>query len=123
MIMNITKTLCKYLDSNNTGYVTIGDIIGNLFMLVTTLSIILLLLYCIFRGIIDLTSIALGTFNESILTSFETFSGAIGILIIILSAIIVTIVVGVSILNIKVVKCEIDTIENDDNFKEWERTE
>lgn len=103
--MSINKTLCKYFDDKNKGYVTIGDIGGRIAYIVMTLCAAIAVFISICIGVwlmIQEKILHVDTNSKFIVT----FVGTLGLLF--LAAILAT--AGLAIIhkvsNIKVVPCE-----------------
>ena len=112
--MNINKTLCKCFDRDKKGYVTVGDIMYCIFIFSAAMVLVLGLLYCIYRGILDIIAMVDGTFDPSTSIGLHFFAGAMGVVCIGSISLFVIVVLVVSILKIKIAKCE---LKKDDTGK------
>ena len=105
--MKINKTLCKCFDIDKKGYVTVGDIMYRIFIFSAAVVLSLGLLYCIYRGTLDIIAVVDGTFDPSTLPGIHFLAGAMGFMCIGLISIFVIVVLVVSISEIKIAKCEL----------------
>lgn len=112
--MNINKTLCKYFDIDNKGYVTVGNIMEHILKLGVAVVLVFGLLYCIYRGILDIIAMVDGTFDPITSSGIHFLAGGMGFLFIGLVSIFVIVVLVVSISEIKIAKCE---LKKDDDEK------
>ena len=101
--MNLNKTLCKYLDTEKVGYVTVGRVLEFfIFLLIMTVAVVGLL-YSIYQGY--LLIITGGIFDPI----EEGIDGVLGCLAIIVASGIVILLICITIAvvcNIKIAKCK-----------------
>ena len=100
--MNINKTLCKYLDTEKVGYVTVGRVLEFFILLLIMAVFVVGLLYSIYQGF--LLIITGGIFDP-----IEGIDGVLGGLAIIMASGLAILLICITIAvvcDIKIAKCE-----------------
>ena len=100
--MNLNKTLCKYLDIEEKGYVTVGDVLLRCVFFGLIATVIISLLYSFYQGILLIITDRLFTPAESI----NDLAGCLGISIFVIISLGLFVVFIAYICTIKIAACE-----------------
>lgn len=112
--MNLTKTLCKYFDKNQKGYMNIGDILNPIFWYALICTGVYIILYTVYEGILLILS---GRIFHGELYTTDDFIGTVGCAFILIIVAIIFFVSICYISNIKIAKCEYKS-DNEDKQHE-----